>query len=94
MRYWGNCAFYNSANEDFTEFGVLLEDCRFLLGRNPNISLISFKRQINLIAYCLAREYRNYINPFYWECAPSFIINFDYWFSLIKIFIWIEKNQR
>lgn len=57
------------------EFGILLEDCRFILRRSFNIFLVLVKKQVGFVAHCLARESRNYATPFYREYETSFIVN-------------------
>ena len=65
--------YFYSTSEDNSEFGIAVQECRFLCRQRPNFSVCFIRREANKTAHKLARESYMLASPFYSALPPSCI---------------------
>ena len=65
-------AFYTTC-DDNSEFGIAVQECRFLCRHRPNFYICFTRREANKTAHKLARESYMFTSPFYSALPPSYI---------------------
>ncbi|XVF71794.1 hypothetical protein PTKIN_Ptkin12aG0067800 [Pterospermum kingtungense] len=61
------------SNEDFTEFGSLIKQCKQLMTSDNVFSVCFVRRQANKIAHALTRSLCSFASPSVWMVPPLFI---------------------
>ncbi|CAN1135676.1 hypothetical protein LINPERHAP2_LOCUS8986 [Linum perenne] len=66
------CTAINSAEEDLTEFGDIINRCRRLIDQGMKIVFV--RRDRNVAAHVLARQSRHSVSPSIGEAPPSWLV--------------------